>query len=170
MQSLRLCGAAEKASPSSSHSLKTPCNLIVRSASLDDIDKIEKIEKASFDRPYPRWYLELLVELANGKLVVAELCGRIVGYAAAVTRLYKTCHLVTIAVDPAWRRKGIGASLLASIEELCAQEGAETVALEVEATNTPALEMYKKFGYSQARILPNYYGEGRHALLMVKTV
>ena len=144
------------------------CSLLVRSAGSEDMDAVEAIEVSSFTNPYPRWFLELLLALAGGKFLVAELCGRIAGYAVAVTREGGVCHLVSIAVAAPLRGRRIGAALLASIEQLCVEDGAVAVTLEVEAGNEPAIRLYRGFGFLELGMLPDYYGPGRHAHLMAK--
>ncbi len=144
------------------------CSLVVRDAEPRDIDDVYRVELLSFRSPYPRWYLEVLRALAGTMFLVADYCGLLVGYAVAIPRKSGVCHLASIAVDPKYRRKGIGSALLASIEHVCWSMGYDTVILEVEEGNEPAITLYRLFGYLELGMIPDYYGKGRHAHLMVK--
>lgn len=141
---------------------------LVTTAGPEHLDEVYAIEVASFDRPYPRWYIKVLRELAGDLFLVALCGGRVAGYAVALPRRWRSCHLASIAVAPGYRRRRLGAALLASVEQLCWERGMRSVVLEVEATNAPALALYRAFGYLEAGLVPDYYGPGRHALLMIK--
>ncbi len=141
--------------------------LIVRAASRDDLPHVYAIEVSSFDRPYPYPYLEILLNLAPDFFLVAECEESIVGYVIALPRSDSSCHIVSIAVAPAYRRKRIGAVLLQSIMHTCSCHGYRRYVLEVEYTNVPAKKLYEKSGFKLLKSLANYYGPGRHAEVMV---
>jgi ribosomal-protein-alanine N-acetyltransferase len=140
--------------------------VIVRTATRKDIEKIYSIEVASFAKPYPLPYLELLLSLTDYYLV-ADMCGNIVGYVIGVIVDKSVCHILSIAVHPAHRRCKYGSVLLQSILELCCRGGATTAMLEVEYTNFSAQLFYHSHGFVEATMLPDYYGPKRHGLVMV---
>ena len=80
---------------------------------------------------------------------------------------YKTiideCEIKTICILPEARRKGAAEKLL---REVIAKANAQNFFLEVEETNSPALSLYKKLGFTEFGRRNDYYGTGRHALLM----
>jgi ribosomal-protein-alanine N-acetyltransferase len=78
---------------------------------LADIDRLVPIELASFSVPWSRNMLE--DELYNDKAyyLVAEHQGRVAGY-AGMWQIFEEGHITNIAVDPAFRRLGIGSLLL----------------------------------------------------------
>src|SRR5262249_31300452 len=57
-------------------------------------------------------------------------------------------HIVTVAVDEAERRRGIGEMLVARAIEVARERGADTVTLEVRVTNTGAQALYDKYGFA----------------------
>jgi ribosomal protein S18 acetylase RimI-like enzyme len=73
--------------------------------------------------------------------------------------------IVTLGVEPAHQRQGIGARLLAECE---ARLTRPVVRLMVRAGNAPAIALYKKFGYVQVRAEAGYYGDGETGWLMEK--
>ena len=56
-------------------------------------------------------------------------------------------HIVTIAVQPAWRGRSIGEWLLLALLALGREEGAHTATLEVRVSNEIALRLYRRAGF-----------------------
>jgi len=81
-------------------------------------------------------------------------------------------ELLTLAVDPALQRQGHGHHLLTAFEAKSRKRGATEALLEVAATNTAALALYKTAGYTESGRRPRYYtppqGEKIDAILMRK--
>ncbi len=81
-------------------------------------------------------------------------------------------ELLTLAVDPALQRQGHGHHLLTAFEAESRKRGATEALLEVAATNTAALALYKTAGYTESGRRPRYYtplqGEKIDAILMRK--
>jgi [ribosomal protein S18]-alanine N-acetyltransferase len=77
--------------------------------------------------------------------------------------------MLTIAVTPASRRKGVGAALLASHLATLAAEGAKSLHLEVEADNQAALALYRRFDFRQVGERKAYYrkADGMRAAALV---
>jgi [ribosomal protein S18]-alanine N-acetyltransferase len=120
---------------------------------------------------YPRpWTLGLfLSELAlrtTRIYLVAKVGPAVVGYAGLMLT-GSDGHVTTIAVDPAWQRRGIGARLLVALSRAGIDRGVTGLTLEVRMSNTPAQELYRRFGYAPAGIRKGYYSEtGEDALVM----
>ena len=66
-------------------------------------------------------------------------------------------ELQQIAVAPYYRGKGEGRMLLRNIIEIVRRHGGRTLFLEVRASNTPALTLYRSFGFKQTGTRRNYY-------------
>jgi ribosomal-protein-alanine N-acetyltransferase len=69
-------------------------------------------------------------------------------------------EVLTLAVHPEARRRGLASRLLQRLETEAAARGAEDCFLEVAATNTAARALYAKQGYIVVGRRPSYY---RHA-------
>lgn len=70
-------------------------------------------------------------------------------------------ELLTVAVIPEARRKGVGASLVTAASVAALVRGAATMHLEVSVDNEPARALYAKLGYEEAGRRAAYYaGEG----------
>lgn len=69
----------------------------------------------------------------------------------------RTAHLALLAVDPAQRRRGIAARLVAWLEKCADTAGIERIRVEARADNPEALAFYQKLGYVQIGRLARYY-------------
>ena len=71
-------------------------------------------------------------------------------------------HIVTLDVDPAERRRGLGTLLMQTAEEQMKQEGAGVMSLEVAENNAAARQFYRGLGFvTRGRICEILWGEGR---------
>ncbi len=66
-------------------------------------------------------------------------------------------EILTLAVAPAWRRNGVGRSLLASHLAGLAAMGITRVFLEVDVDNLAARRLYASFGFRQVGERKAYY-------------
>ena len=69
--------------------------------------------------------------------------------------------VLLLAVDPLYRRQGIARSLLQTLFPL-----KKPLFVEVEDTNTDAMNLYQTLGFQPIGGRHNYYGPSRHALVM----
>ncbi|MGR3714935.1 MAG: GNAT family N-acetyltransferase [Shimia sp.] len=83
-------------------------------------------------------------------------------------------ELLTLAVHPDGRRKGLGRALLAAFEAESRNRDATRAFLEVAEDNGPALALYVASGYHSTARRPDYYrrndGSQIAASLMEKTL
>ena len=66
-------------------------------------------------------------------------------------------EILTIAVLPPWRRRGLGQRLLQTALDAIAQTNVHTVFLEVAENNPVAQTLYRKHGFSQVGRRSGYY-------------
>lgn len=91
-------------------------------------------------------------QLRRGRVTLlgAEEEGRLIGV-VMVSHDGRKGWISRLAVDPAYRRRGLGACLIgAAEEELCGQ-GVEVIATLIEAKNEPSLNLFQREGYLLAR-------------------
>lgn len=67
-------------------------------------------------------------------------------------------ELLTLAVDPAARRRGHGRALLEAVAEAARAAGARRVLLEVAADNVAARALYDAANFHRIGVRPRYYG------------
>jgi ribosomal-protein-alanine N-acetyltransferase len=126
-----------------------------------------RIENQVYPRP---WSLSLFVsELAlrsTRVYYVARVDGVVVGYVGLMLA-GEDAHVTTIAVDPAWHRRGIGTRLLLHAARLAVGRGARHLTLEVRVSNAPAQALYRHFGFHPAGIRKGYYVETNEDALVM---
>ncbi len=131
------------------------------------------LEESSFADPHERFHLRQIRRLIGSPsaiVIVAQAKGRLVGWAAALTRHHaKTIsgRVYAVAVDPAARGMKIGRRLMERILSLLKQRGADRIYLEVRHDNQPAIALYRNLGFKDIKLLTDYYRPGLHALRMV---
>jgi ribosomal-protein-alanine N-acetyltransferase len=82
----------------------------------------------------------------------------------------QTAHLLLMAVDPARRRRGMAAALLAWLETVARTAGIERIRVETRADNAPALAFYRGRGYAQVERIPGYYRGVEDAIRLEKNL
>jgi ribosomal-protein-alanine N-acetyltransferase len=70
-------------------------------------------------------------------------------------------ELLTIAVRPAWRRRGLGRRLLEAIIDHVRGAGAQALYLEVGVDNPSAQNLYEMQGFSVVGSRPAFYQRGQ---------
>lgn len=132
--------------------------IMIRHCKIEDIPEILKIENLSFKYSYPS---SIFYNYLKNLFFVAEGNGKIVGYAIAD----KNRHLiVSIAVHPDYRNKGIGKMLMNEI--LKNMHG--YAILQVRKSNKIAISFYKKLGFEEKDVIKSYYIDGEDAILMFR--
>jgi ribosomal-protein-alanine N-acetyltransferase len=82
----------------------------------------------------------------------------------------RSAHLALLAVDPAQRRRGIAARLVAWLEKCADTAGIERIRVEARSDNPEALAFYQKLGYVQIDRLARYYRGVLDAVRLEKTL
>ncbi len=118
----------------------------------EHLPALAELERACFADPWSEAALRDELENPCAQFLVAVCGGEVAGYLG--------CHhiagegfVTNIAVFPAYRSRGIGralvqAALSASIDRL---------ALEVRASNTAAIALYRSLGFVQDGCRPRFY-------------
>ena len=78
-------------------------------------------------------------------------------------------HIVTIAVDPEYRRLGIGELLLTAGLEAALEAQQDTVTLEYRISNVAARALYEKFGFVQVGVRARYYTDNQEDAVLMTT-
>jgi ribosomal-protein-alanine N-acetyltransferase len=146
---------------------RPPVAIRVEPMTLSDIEAVHAIERRSFAVPWPdEAYRNELLGNRLASYVVARAGGSIVGF-AGLWIMVDEAHVTTFAVDPAWRRRGVGERLLLALLDLAVERQAREATLEVRLSNMPARRLYEKYGFRPVGIRPRYYSDnGEDALIM----
>ncbi len=146
---------------------RPPVALRVEPMTLDDLDAVHAIERASFAVPWPDdAYRNEIRTNRLATYVVARLGEEIVGF-AGLWIMVDEAHVTTFAVDPRWRRRGVGERMLLALLDLAVARHAREATLEVRLSNLPARKLYEKHGFRPVGIRVRYYSDnGEDALIM----
>lgn len=146
---------------------RPPVRLRIDRMTLEDLPKVHAIERASFSTPWPAdAYRSELQTNRLATYLVARAGDEVVAF-AGIWLMVDEAHITTFAVDPAWRRRGIGERLLLAVLETAIGRQAREATLEVRLSNVAARRLYEKYGFRPVGLRPRYYTDnGEDALIM----
>jgi ribosomal-protein-alanine N-acetyltransferase len=139
----------------------------IRPVRQNDIEQVSILEQASFNDPYPSYFLSELARDNPETFLVLTVNNEIVGY-SVVDHWEDHDHLISIAVRPDSRRKGLGEALLVELEKRLSKE--RPLRLEVRQSNVAAIHLYSKRGFTKTGLAEAYYRDGENAITMEKKV
>jgi ribosomal-protein-alanine N-acetyltransferase len=148
---------------------RPPVRLVIEPMALADLPSVHEIERRSFSTPWPSHAYR--TELETNRLAhyrVVRVDGRVVAY-AGIWLMVDEAHVTTFAVDPAWRRRRVGETLLLAMMDLAIERGAREATLEVRLTNLAARRLYEKYGFRPVGIRPRYYSDNNEDALIMTT-
>ncbi len=140
---------------------------VIRGVEEPDLQEVVRVEFWSFPYPFENEVLAILYLAWRKYFFIAECLGKVVGYVAGRPE-GSWGHVVSIAVMPRWRGRGLGKALMLALEEAFASDGLMNTYLEVATWNRDAIALYKRLGYVVAGVMGQYYPDGSDAYVMVK--
>ena len=139
----------------------------IRQAKLYDVPAMARIERDSFGAP---WSAEEITKdvTAGGNIYVAVAeCGEEKAGYGEIRMVAGEAQIYNIAIDPGFRRAGIGEALLRHMIEKAEEDGCSLVTLEVRGGNEAAMTLYHKLGFREVGRRRGYYEKGgEDAVLM----
>jgi ribosomal-protein-alanine N-acetyltransferase len=138
----------------------------IRSLVLDDLAEIETIERRAYHTPWSRSMFAS--ELAKGTSIClgAFEGDRLIGYVIN-SRYVDAWHVMNVAVDPAYQRRGIATGLLQHLFELTTDEHRRGYTLEVRVSNAGAIQLYERLGFVAQGVRRGYYTDNREDALIM---
>ncbi|MCB1854187.1 MAG: peptidase C39 family protein [Halieaceae bacterium] len=144
----------------------------IRRAVAGDIDELERLEAQAFKgdrlsrRSFKRW-----LKHRGCVFLVGEEGGSLCGYILVIQRRgTRLARLYSLAVDPAYRGRGVAADLIRQGERVARDTGSLYMRLEVAGNNSAAISLYRKLGYQQFGLYRDYYEDHSDALRMEKCI
>ena len=139
---------------------------------LDDLEKIDEIERRAYPTPWSRSMfageLAKPTSICLGAFGADEEDGSLVGY-LIVSRYVDAWHVMNIAVDPPHRGRGVATMLLERLFELTIDDARRGYTLEVRVSNATAIALYERLGFTSRGLRRGYYTDNREdALIMWK--
>ena len=151
----------------------------IREASAADLTKVIMINRRCLPENYTYFFFNSILQNYPRTFLVAEVDGDIAGYVMcrvergfsklSKLNLTRLGHVISIAVLPEYRRRGIAKALLTRAMKVLKEEyGCEEVYLEVRVSNQPAISLYRKLGFEIVKISRRYYVDGEDAYIMAR--
>lgn len=131
------------------------------------VSQVAALERVCFSDPWSE--SSVAEELANplSLWLVAMEDGQLAGYVGSQSVMGES-DMMNLAVDPAFRRRGVGQSLVRALIEALGKHGNRSLSLEVRASNAPARALYQNLGFSQVGRRPNYYRNPKEDALILR--
>lgn len=133
----------------------------LRVAGAGETAALAALHATAFEHPWPEGEIASLMASPGVFALIVDgegfiLCRAIAGEA----------EILTLAVDPAVRRRGIGGALVEAAALLAARMDAQTLFLEVADDNLAALALYEAAGFEAVGRRRGYYASGADAVVM----
>lgn len=128
---------------------------------------VQRVDRLVYARPWSLAMFRQELERRDSRYyLVAQVDGVHVGHGGLMT-IAGEGHITTVAVDPSFQRRGIGALLMLDLHACALERDLQALTLEVRVTNDAAIALYRRFGYAPAGVRKNYYSdEGEDGLIM----
>ena len=133
----------------------------------DHVSQVAELEKICFSDPWSE--KSVASELTNplSLWLVAVEGERVAGYVGSQSVMGES-DMMNVAVHPDFRRQGVGELLVKELVAALAEKGNYCLTLEVRASNTPAISLYEKLGFSRIGLRKNYYRNPKEDALILR--
>jgi ribosomal-protein-alanine N-acetyltransferase len=143
---------------------------LFRAAGPTDLEALYRFEILCFEEHrFRRDHVEWILRHDHAMTLVEDGPD---GVTAATMLLFEgqVCRVLSLAVAPDARRRGIGTQMMQTVEAFCREQGLSTIRLEVSTRNLGAIELYRRLGYRTDGVLYGYYSWGEDAYSMHKSL
>ncbi len=120
-----------------------------------DLAEVARLEKSLYAFPWSLGNFRDSVTAGYECWVVAH-GENVVGYAVLMVALDEA-HLLNFAIASEWQNQGLGRAFLSHVVEVARAAGSQIIYLEVRPSNAAARHLYRKVGFQQIAIRPDYY-------------
>ena len=139
-------------------------DIIIEKFTIKDLNEIKNTLQSDFDDFWNYNILENELKNESSIYICCKYNTEIIGF-AGIFIVLDTAELNNIVIKKNERGNGYSSLLLKELINIAAQKKCNYLNLEVASNNDVAINLYKKFGFKQVGIRPNYYN-GADALLL----
>ncbi len=145
--------------------------LVIRQVTESEADTLTEIHKKCFPRYWNRQaFTDFFAVKGTFAFLIEKENEQVAMMVYRVS--FEQVDILTLAVLPAWRKRGIAKILVEKMLENCQALGAKKIFLEVEVGNDPAIKLYENSGFKHIGRRKLYYqqldGSLTDALVMSK--
>ena len=131
------------------------------------VPQVAALEKECFCDPWSEGSVASELENPLSRWLVALEGEQVLGYVGSQTVLDES-DMMNLAVDPAFRRRGIARALVCALIEQLRKMGSRCLTLEVRASNESAQALYACLGFVQVGRRKNYYHHPKEDALILR--
>ena len=137
----------------------------------EQVGDIARLHAALFETAWTEAsILQLLSHPGSVALVAAAGTPRQIGGFVLAQVAADEAEILSAGVVPGWQRQGVGLKLIQGAKRAAAKSGAKRMFLEVAESNSAALALYAKAGFSETGRRKGYYakpgGKAEDAILL----
>ena len=150
---------------------------MLRKFRIEDLHRVMFINTLCLPENYSEFFYISLYEKFPNTFIVAVIEDDIVGYIMCRMEtgfselgkwnVTKKGHVVSIAVLPEYRKRGIGTALMFEAMKEMRNYGMKECYLEVRVSNQIAKNLYRKIGFKEVKTIQGYYRDREAANVMV---
>lgn len=130
--------------------------MIVERMKESDLTQVVQIEEQLFSLPWTRDGFIGGMNQDNSIFLVARAREKVVGYLGMYCS-FDEAEITNVGVDPQAWNQGIGRALMKAALDTARANGIEHLFLEVRKSNTHAINLYKRTGFEEIGIRPDFY-------------
>lgn len=131
------------------------------------VPQVAALEKMCFCDPWSENSVASELENPLSRWLVAVEGEQVLGYVGSQTVLDES-DMMNLAVDPAFRRRGIARALVLALIEELGKMGSRQLTLEVRASNESAQALYACLGFECVGRRKNYYLNPKEDALILR--
>lgn len=130
----------------------------IRQYEARDFAALYKLDQACFPPgiSYSKFSLQYFLSLPAADCLVAEEGKTVAGFILAEANP-PLAHIITLDVASAYRRTGLGSTLLAEMEKHFRYKEVQSVLLETAVDNESGIAFWQHHGYRTEAVLKRYY-------------
>jgi len=136
-------------------SLAENAALTLRPMRKADLGEVVLIEQQAYTHPWDAATFRDCFKIGYHAFI-GEKAGNTVGYGILSVGAGE-CHLLNICVKTDLQGQGLGRHLLENLIEVATRQRAETMFLEVRASNRRAVVLYQRAGFNEIGLRKGYY-------------
>ena len=128
---------------------------------------VAKLETECFSLPWSENAIRSELSNPLSLWLVALKDDVLIGYVGSQS-VMDEADMMNLAVDANYRRQGIGEQLVASLVDHLKQLNVHSLTLEVRSSNTSAIKLYEKNGFTIVGKRPGYYQKPKEDALILR--
>ena len=138
----------------------------LRRLGLGDLPAIEEVERRAYATPWSRTMFSGEISRPGSRCYGAFEGRALAGY-LIVSRHTDAWHIMNVAVDEPFRRRGVARLMLETMLAETEADGTRGHTLEVRVSNHGAIRLYESLGFRPSGMRRGYYTDDREDALVM---